>query len=252
MCRLIVLSPLVLLPDPLHVLPDVSFKLRVAQEKGRVIRGHKLGTLIGVEASPEEGDPLLGTQEGLGRKGPEAADDPWFDSLQLFEEKGEAGLDLVRFGIAIVRGAAFHDVGDIYLLSGQLYGLNDTGEEFPRPADKGFALQIFFSARALSDKDECGMGVAFAEDYVVSFLMESAPGALPQLLSDAIEGQMFSPGALCEEGVDAQLLVIVQVPLQLGDDEIYCSTRVFFHRLRNLSCEGMILLRLLLMFLPLG
>jgi hypothetical protein len=146
-----------------------------------------------VEVSPEAGDPLLGPQEGLGGKGPEAADDPGPDGLQLLEEKGETGLDLVWFGIAIMGGAAFYNVGDVYLLSLQVYGLDDTGEELPRPADKGFALQVFISARALSYKDEGGMGVTFTEDQVVSPLIEPTPGALTQLLSDGIERQVFFP-----------------------------------------------------------
>ena len=83
-CRLIILKILLLLvlfPDHLHVLPYVPLKLGVSQEEGGVIRGHELGTVVCVEASPEGGNPFLCPQEGPGSKGPEAADDPWFDDL---------------------------------------------------------------------------------------------------------------------------------------------------------------------------
>ena len=72
---------LILIPDHLHVLPDVPLKLGISQEKSGVIRGHELGTLVCVEASPEGGDPFFCPQEGLGGKGPETADDPWFNGL---------------------------------------------------------------------------------------------------------------------------------------------------------------------------
>ena len=183
-----------------------------------MIRGHELGTVVCVEASPEARDPLLGPQECLGGKGPKAADDLGPDGLQLFEENGEAGLDLIGSGIAILRRAAFHNVSDVYLLSLQVYGLNDAGEEFSCPTDKRFALQILFSTRPLSHKDEGGMGVARAEDKMVSTLIEPTPGTLTQFLSDSIEVQVFSPIDLSEEGVDAQFLVIVHMPLQLGDE----------------------------------
>jgi len=161
-----------------------------------VVGGHEFGAFVCVEAPPEGGYPLLGPQEGLGGKGPEAADELWSDGLQLFEEEGKAGLDLIGSGIAVIRGAAFHDVGDVYLLSRQVYGLDDAGEELPRPADEGFALEVFFSAGSLSHKYECGMGIARAEDQVVSPFMEAAPGTLSQLLSDAVECQAFFPFTL--------------------------------------------------------
>ena len=182
-----------------------------------MVGGHELGAFVIVETPSEGGDPLFGFQEGLGGKGSEGADDSWFDGLQLFDEKGETGLDLIGSGITVIGGTAFYDVGDVYLISGQFYGLNDTSEKFPCPADKGLALEVLFSARTLSYKDEGGMGVAFAEDHVVSPLMESAPSALPQLLSDAIEVQVFSSFALREEGLNTQLILIAQMPLDLGD-----------------------------------
>ena len=105
-----------------------------------MVGGHEFGTLVWVKTPSEGGDPLLGSQKGLGGEGPEGTNDFWFDNLQLLKEKGEAGLDLIRSGIAIVRRTAFYDVGDVYLLSRQVYGLDDTGEEFSCPADERLAL----------------------------------------------------------------------------------------------------------------
>ena len=161
-----------------------------------MIRGHEFGAMVYVKMPPEGGDPLFGPQEGLCGKGPEGADDFWFDNLQLLDQKGEARLDLIGSGITIIGGAAFHDIGDIYILSRQVYSLDDAGEELPGPADKRFALLILVSARALSHKDEGGMGVAIAEDQAVSHFMEPAPSALSQLLSDALECQGFFPCTL--------------------------------------------------------
>ena len=177
--------------------------MRIAQEEGGVVGGHELGAVEGVKAPPEGGYFFFGLQESLGREGPQAADDPGLDGLQLFEEKGETRADLIGSGIAVVWGAAFHDVGDVYLLPGQVYGLDDASEEFPGPADKGLALQIFIPARALSYEDETCVGIARAEDQVVSPLMELAPGTRSQLLPDTVEGQRRMCLTLGEEGMDS-------------------------------------------------
>ena len=94
-----------------------------------MVGGHELGAVVWVEAAPEGGNFFFGLQEGLGGEGPEGADNLRPDGLQLLEEEGEAGVDLVGPRIAILRRAAFHDVGDVYLLPRQVYGLDDTGWE---------------------------------------------------------------------------------------------------------------------------
>ena len=74
------------------------------------------------------------------------------------------------------------------------------------------------------------MRIAFAEDHAISPLIEPAPGTLSQLLSDVTEVQVFSPFDLGKEGVDTQRLLIVQMPLYLGDYEIQRSMDFFFHQ----------------------
>src|SRR4030042_263196 len=183
------LSLFVLFPDQLHVLPHCTLALRVAQEEGGVVGGHELGALVGVEFAPEQGDPLLGLQQSLGGEGSEGANDLGPDGLQLLAEKGKAGSDLIGLRVAVLRGAAFHDVGDVYFFSRQVYGLDDAGEERSCLPDKGSPLQVLFPARGLSYKDEHGMGVALAEDQALSPLMETAPGAIPYRASCCLEGQ---------------------------------------------------------------
>jgi hypothetical protein len=138
--------------------------------------------------APEQGDPLLCLKQGLGGEGPEGADDPGPDGLQLFAKKGETGLDLIGLRIAVLRGAAFYDVGDIYLLSPHVYGLDDAGEELSCLADKGPPLQVLFPARGLSYKDERGLGITLAEDQALSPFMETTPGAISQLAAYDLEG----------------------------------------------------------------
>jgi len=162
-----------------------------------VVGRHELGALVGVKFAPEQGYPLLGLKKGLGGEGAEGADDLGSDGLQLLSEKGEAGSDLIGLRIAVLRGAAFHDVSDVYLLPPEVYGLDDAGEELPCLPDKGPALEVLFSARGLSYKDEHGMGVALAEDQALSPLMETAPGAIPQVAAYGLEGDegpCLSPG----------------------------------------------------------
>ena len=190
----------------------------ISQEEGGVVGGHEFGAVVRVKTSPEGGYFFFGLQEGLGREGPQGANNFGPNGLQLFEEKGEAGLNLIGSGIAVVRGAAFHDVGDVYLLPRQVDGLNDAGEKFPGPANKGLALEVLVSARPFSNKDEAGVGVSFAEDQVVSSLMEPAPGALSYFPSYYIEIQYGSFFLLRKEGIDPQFLLIAQMPLYLADD----------------------------------
>ncbi len=183
-----ILPLFILLPDPLHVLPHIFLELGVAQEEGGVVGGHELGALVGVEFAPEEGDPLLGLQQSLGGEGSEGTNDLGPDGLQLLAKEGKAGSDLIGLRVAVLGGAAFHDVGDVYLVSRQVYGLDDAGEERSCLSDKGSPLQVLFPARGLSYKDERGMGVALTKDQALSPLMETAPGAIPQFASYGLEG----------------------------------------------------------------
>jgi hypothetical protein len=200
---LLACSPLfILLPDCLHVLPYIPLKLRVSQKKGGVVGGHEPGAVVGVELASEDRDALRGLQQGLGGEGPQGADDLGSDGVQLLAEEGEAGLDLIGLRVAVLRRAAFYDVGDVDLFSREVYGLDDTGKELPCLADKGPPLQVLFPARGFSHKDDHGMGIPFAKDHALSALMEPAPGTIPHFSFDSIEAQGCAGVPLREEGID--------------------------------------------------
>ncbi len=69
-----------------------------------MVGGHERNPLVLVKPSPEKGDFFLGFQERLGGEGSQGADQPGPDGLELLDEKGLAGPDLVRLRIPVPGG----------------------------------------------------------------------------------------------------------------------------------------------------
>ena len=98
----------------------------------------------------------------------------WSDQIDLLVEIGNAGLHLLRGGLAIARGLArrigpaLQDVGDVNCLALKTHGLDDLRQELPGLAHERFALLIFIRARSFADKHDLGIDVADTEYDVLA------------------------------------------------------------------------------------
>ena len=88
------------------------------------------------------------------------------EQAYLPEQEGKTDFSLLFFGLAVVRGAAFDDVGDVDFLALKLHGYDHARQEFASLADERNALRVFVGARAFSDEHEFGGTAAIAEDRV--------------------------------------------------------------------------------------
>jgi poly(A) polymerase len=150
---------------------------------------------------PYLGDSDLLAQKSLGGKVTQGADHAGFNEFDLFPEMGHAGLNLDGFRISIFRRPAFQDVRDVDILASQ----PDRGEEFaqqlPGLTDEGPALPILVETRRLSDKQDSGVGVPFAEDELGPGTREAALLAVFDLFVELPEGDHRAIGSNNTTGI---------------------------------------------------
>ena len=113
---------------------------------------------------PSLGDAHVHSHQFPQGRGAQGDDDGGVDELDLALEVAEAGLGFLRCGGAVVRGPAFHDVGDVDLIAGKADGPDHFFKQIARFAHKRPPLLIFILPRALADEHEPGFGVALAKN----------------------------------------------------------------------------------------
>jgi hypothetical protein len=152
-----------------------------------------------VPGAAQGAEGLFDAEEVGGGGGSEGDDDLGADDVDLFEEKGRAGVGLDGLGSAVGRGAAFDDVGDVDLVAAQAHGGDHVVEELAGLADEGDAGGILVGAGAFADEEEAGVGVAVAEDDVAAAgVGERAAGAVADLVADSLKrGGFFVCGNEC-------------------------------------------------------
>src|SRR5438552_3086093 len=94
------------------------------------------------------------------RMATERHDERRVEDLELALEIGGTGGNLVRFRIAILRGAALDDVGDEHLVASPAERREELDEQVAGPPDERTALAVFVLARSLADEDDLRVGVA--------------------------------------------------------------------------------------------
>lgn len=150
---------------------------------------HDRDALVRLPGAAQLRDALFRDEQVLRRHVAEGHDDLRVDGTDLFLHEADAGFDLVWFGIAVPRRAAFDDVADVDVLALQLHALdNDVRQELAGLSDKGSGLLVFFKARPFTDEYDRGLRVPFAEDYIRSARMQFAPCAVAQLFTDGLQG----------------------------------------------------------------
>ena len=102
--------------------------------------------------STETRNRCLRFEHRLCRKGPERNNEARLDQFELFHQEWLTRCNFVRLWITIFRGSAFHDIGNVHILTPHLHPLGDDFcEELAGSANKGFSLEIFVSPRRLTN-----------------------------------------------------------------------------------------------------
>ena len=116
------------------------------------------------------------------RSRPERTDDRRPDEFNLALEVRRAGLYGVVSGFAL-RDAAFDRSGQVHLVTTQLYGFNNTGQQLSAFAGKGPALHIGIMVRGIADKHEPGFTAAFTEHDMGAVIAQPAAFAVGALFA---------------------------------------------------------------------
>ena len=113
------------------------------------------------------GDLEVRVDETAGGHPAETDEDFRAQKRGLLLEPADAGILLLRQGIAVFGRAAFHDVGDIQVI---LPGQADSGQHFIQklatPPDKGFPLEVFVFTGSLAHEENLGVWYPHPEDHV--------------------------------------------------------------------------------------
>ena len=141
----------------------------------------------------------LTREEGLSRHASECTDNLGLYNFNLAAQIGHAGSDLLDRRVAILRGSALDDIGDVDLLTFQPHALiNDIVEQLAGLADKRLSGKVFIPPGALSNKKQAGTRVPHPENCIGSSLTETAELAAGHLGLKGLEGQpLVLPWAAC-------------------------------------------------------
>src|SRR5215213_10093927 len=180
---------LVLGIDVLDVLPDQALRVRqvvaaLPQHVGGMEGRHRLYAVYVVPLAAVFGDAEVLVYDGLCGGASQTEHDLRFDRLDLALQVGIAGPDLTRLRLAVFHpaalfdgGAALHDVGQVDLLSGQVYGRQDVVEQLARPPHEGQPRGVLVLAGPLADEHEGRVGVPRGEYRVGAGFRQVAFGA---------------------------------------------------------------------------
>lgn len=112
------------------------------------------------------------------RNPPQTDDDLRRDEPDLIFQITDAGVLFVRLRVAVVRGAAFDNVGDIDLRAVEPDGGEHRVEQLAGAADERLAERVFPFAGPFADKHQSGVPVADAENGLMAVFTEPAFPAL--------------------------------------------------------------------------
>src|SRR3712207_6550912 len=193
---------LVLGVDGLDVLPHEALGVlevfaALPEDVGRVEGRHRpYAALEVVPLAAVLGNAEVLVYHGLGGGTAEAEDDLRLYRLGLALQVDVAGFDLARPRLAVFhapalldRRPALDDVGEVDVLTGEIYRRQNVVEQLARPPDEGQPRGVLVLPGPLANKHERRVGVARAEDGVGAAEGQVAPGAhrhLPGELNQAL------------------------------------------------------------------
>ena len=126
-------------------------------------------------------------EKSLRSEGPKRNDHFWLDQLELANEIGTAGFDLIRQRISVAGRPMLEDVADEYLFAREVDRRENLGEQLARLPDERPTRLVFLRARSLADANELGLRIAFAGNRIRRRLVERAARAFWNLLRDFFE-----------------------------------------------------------------
>jgi hypothetical protein len=170
--------------DFLKIFPDFAFSVRVTQEIGGMIRGEQFSSAKFEPLAAELGNAAIRLEKRLCRDGSQADDHFRRNDINLPEEKGRAGADLVLFRLSIFRRAAFRDVADVNVPSLQPHSFDHLREQLPCAAYERQALRVFIGTGAFPHKHKFGFRTSVAKNNAVPGLVELAARALAEVTAD--------------------------------------------------------------------
>ena len=121
-------------------------------------------------------------------------------------------------GVPVVGRAAFQDICNVHVLSGEPGLGQELVEELAGGADEGSALLVFVFARGLSDQDDPGVGGSLAGDGVGAGLGQGAGDAAAYEVFGQFEGilgRRFLPLGGGEHG-ELYVLLFLQGVIRVG------------------------------------
>lgn len=122
--------------------------LRVAQKCGGVEGAHKQNALFFKELAVLLGNLKALVDELLRGNAPQADDNSGLDKRHLPAQIADAGFLLQWLRVAVLRRAAFYNVGDVHVfMAVQVNSVQKFVQKLAAAPYKGFALQIFVFAR---------------------------------------------------------------------------------------------------------
>src|SRR5205807_2877896 len=108
-------------------------------------------------------DPRRPPGQELRCEVPERCDDARPNQLDLAPEMALAGLDLLRYRIAVTRWTAFQHVGDVDLFARESDAGEQLLEQLPGGADERDSLLVLVKAGRLAHEHQIGMRLTRAE-----------------------------------------------------------------------------------------
>ena len=140
---------------------------RVPQQRGRMIGGHKKCAVFVKKLSVITGNGKTWVDQLLGRDTPQANNNFGTQKLELLTQPWDACCRFFRQRITVLRGTAFHDVCDVYiLLAVQIYSFEIMVQKLSAAAHKGESLGILVGAGTLTHKKYFCVGGTLSKDHM--------------------------------------------------------------------------------------
>jgi hypothetical protein len=124
----------------------------------------------------------------LRRNRSQCADKDRPNGVELSVQKRKTDLYLIRSRIAVTGRATLNDVANVNLVTGQIYGADDFGQQLPGRSHKWLSLSIFIKAWPLAHKYEFCCRTAGTEDDVTAMLCKPATPAIAQFHANIRQG----------------------------------------------------------------
>ena len=121
------------------------------------------------------GDPQIWLDQLHARDPAKGDDDPRADQARLLPEISDTAVLLILLRVAVLRRAAFDDVGDVdVFVTVEIDGIEHFVQQLSRSADKGLAFEVLLLARTFADEQDARIRFSYSENNVVPTFAQPA------------------------------------------------------------------------------